>query len=122
MKLALFIYLAGIVGNIGAVLTTTSIFGCIALVVYLIVVGWQIDANNGEFKDYKGGLRNSAIAVFLFAILSSAIPSEKTMYMMLAGYAGQQALQSETAAKVQKLIDVKLDEFTNEIINKKKEK
>lgn len=119
MELALFIYLAGIVGNIGAVLTTTSIFGCIALFVYLI---WQIDDNNREFEDYKGSLRNSAIAVFLFAMLSSVVPSEKTMYMMLAGYAGQQALQSETAAKVQKLIDVKLDEFTNEIINKKKEK
>ena len=53
-------------------------------------------------KAITTGLLLGTIAVF--------IPSQRTIYMMAGAHYGMEALQSETAQKVAKLLNGKLDE------------
>ena len=43
------------------------------------------------------------------------VPSQKTAYMMLGAHLGKEAIQSETAQKIQKIVSIKLDEYLKEI-------
>jgi hypothetical protein len=49
---------------------------------------------------------------FLVLIL---VPSPKTAYMMLGANLGKEAIQSETAQKIQKIVSIKLDEYLKEL-------
>lgn len=112
MELALFVYLAGVVGNIGAFLTVTSIV--LFLAVLFSVIHYSLDEKLSKLSKWY------IVAPFIFGLLSAMVPSEKTMYLMLAGYTTQQVVQSETAEKVVKIVNTKLDEYIIEMYKKKK--
>lgn len=122
MELALFVYLAGVVGNVGFLFSLCTLSGLIGLIVYLIVVWQAVDVYNRKFSDFKGSLTKCTLTVFCAAILSSAVPSEKTMYLMLAGYTAQQVVQSDTGDKIVKVINAKLDEYIEEATKGKEKK
>ena len=56
---------------------------------------------------YSGRL---VIICLFLGITSALIPTERTLYMMAGAHYGMEALQSETAQKVAKLLNGKLDE------------
>ena len=117
MELALFVYLAGIIGNVGGFLAFIAITLGVALFVYIMAYIMQPEYSK-KWQFNKKYILVPALAGFI----ATVIPSEKTMYMMLAGYTGQQVLQSETASKVYRVIDAKLDEYINEMTETKEKK
>lgn len=50
----------------------------------------------------------------LLYVIASALPEQKTMYLIAAGYASQKMVESEAAEKVVKIINLKLDEYLQE--------
>lgn len=128
MELALFVYFAGIVSKLSTMLVITSLIGLAGIVIYLIVVGGILSSytNRGPdkktFSDYFPNLRKLIIGVFCLGVVTAMIPSEKTMYLMLAGYTTQQVVQSETGDKVVKVINAKLDEYLEDMSKVQKEK
>lgn len=120
MELALFVYLAGIAGNLRDVLLFVCFVSFAVLCVYAIIIGVGCNEGMWKFSERLKSLRNAVISVFSLGIFTAAIPSEKTMYLMLAGYTTQQVVKSETADKVVKLINAKLDEYIIEINKEKK--
>lgn len=120
MELALFVYLAGIVSGIKFILAMIFMLGIFAFIVFCIFIFNQTDYHKKEFSSFKAVVRNSLVALLVTVFTAALIPSEKTMYLMLAGYGAQQSIQSETAAKVLKVIDKKLDEYLQELPSKSK--
>jgi hypothetical protein len=114
MELALFVYLAGVVGSVGVFLKLTTVFGVLGVIAYLIVIAYQVDVHDRKFSDFSSKLRNVFISVFLLGLVANLTPSEKTMYMMLAGYTAQTVVQSDTVDKVLKVVNQKLDGYLEE--------
>lgn len=113
MELALFIYIAGVIGNISSFFAVSAALTFIALVIYI--------TNNYIDGFTEVEIKKMFIVVpFVFGFISTIIPSEKTMYLMLAGYTSQQVLQSETGNKIVKVINAKLDDYIDEITKEKK--
>lgn len=107
MELALFIYLANLVGKIEALFVSILVIGGI---LYSSVV----------FVSYLEGFelkyKKTIVSIFTLSALGlTFIPSERTMYLMAAGYAGQTVVQkvgdSESINKVQLILNNKLDEI-----------
>lgn len=117
MELALFIYLASLFSKIQHLLITVVAIGG---------SGYSMYAVNAALEGYVVKFKRTFIALL---ITSSAIiivvPSERTMYMMAAGYAGQSVAEkigsSESTAKLQKIINNKLDKYLAEQAGKLKE-
>lgn len=124
MELALFVWLASILPGISAMC------GVIALVLAgycaIKVIVAALNHTNYE-REYKPEIYKSsgeilrlkwfkwpAITIVFFIVTSVAIPSQKTMYLMLGAYMGQSLVQSETADKVIKIMNGKLDEYLKE--------
>lgn len=111
MELAIFIYLASLVGKISLVCMLLLTFGTFLYGLYAVVMTVEYS----DTVQYK-----KTFAVLFAFLLSTAtlMPSERTMYMMAAGYAGQTVAQkvsnSESVDKVQKIINNKLDEYLEE--------
>lgn len=121
MELALFVYSVSVVSKIGVL--------C-GVVMGVLLVCCLLKTMNAAFNvgDYDRKYRPEvyqknmetlkfkwvkmpAVVVISLGILSSLIPSEKTMYTALAAYAAQSMVQSETADKVLKIVNGKLDEY-----------
>ena len=107
MELMLFLWLAGVVEVVG------GFFFAIGLVTAGILLFCAI-YNTLEGEPFKPKIwivvlmcSSSLIAVF--------IPKQDTLYLMGAGYLGQRAVQSETADKVLKIVNGKLDEYLNDV-------
>ena len=120
MEFALFVWLASVVQTLSGVLVFCAILLALAVVADLI----NTASHNGVYSEKKKfpfqktwGKWCTAGALFL-ALLTSIIPSEKTMYMMAAAYGAQQVAQSEAAGKVVKIVNGKLDEYLAEIEEK----
>lgn len=124
MEIALFIWVASVVGNIGALLITTSVLCSLWFLVW--TAGTAID--NDIYKHQKPYPIRKVTGKFLVIyaalglLFAAIIPSEKTMYMIAAGYGGQKVLESEAAGKVVKIINQKLDSYIDEVETKVKEK
>lgn len=124
MEIAIFVYLSGIIGAISAFFHGLGTFTLAGTVLYLV---FNL-LNRGEYaQKYKEDVYNAAgvnlksarwkIWGFVgvgFIFLATALPSQKTMYLMAGGYFGQQVLQSETTDKVVKIVNSKLDEYLEE--------
>lgn len=116
MEFALFVWFASVIGNISVVLalSATACFGTFILMVLSVAI------HNDSYREKKKyPLSNSfgkwtISLAFVGYMFSAILPSEKTMYLMAGAYAGQQALQSETAAKVVTIVNSKLDEYIAE--------
>ena len=106
MSIEWLIYLADISCGVKTLFGVVSMGGVvIGGVSWIIMGGVQEDVpehlNKLPVKAITTGLFLGTIAVF--------IPSERTIYMMAGAHYGMEALQSETAQKVAKLLNGKLD-------------
>lgn len=127
MELAIFVYLASVIGNVGVIFAITGI-----LLVVIAASVWGIrylsyaeDASRSYSKDSAVKPRSkpfvySIILGVTLMLLSALLPSQKTMYLMAGAYAGQRVVQSYTADKVLKVLNSKLDEYLSETEKEKK--
>lgn len=124
MELALFVWLASVIQSVSGVL-----MGCAILLALVVVADLIHTISHNEVYSEKikfpfqktWGKWCTAGALFL-ALLTSIIPSEKTMYVMAAAYGAQKVAQSETAEKIVTLINSKLDEYIKDVETSVKEK
>ena len=119
-----FVWFASVVPYISAVF-----FGIAAVLLgFLLIWFLGVAIHNDSYREQKkypltngtsGGkwLMGLGIASALFWAM---LPSEKTVYMMGGAYVGQSVIQSETAGKVKKLLDSKLDKYVEELEGKAK--
>lgn len=123
MELALFVYVAGIVGQLSSALG----FVCFAV---LLIVGvatflWLPVMGEDYSKEYKKLYKKivtTCLPIFILCgAMNTLLPNEKTLYMMAAGYGTQAVVQSETADKVLKIVNGKLDEYLAEMEKSVKE-
>jgi hypothetical protein len=118
MEFALFVWFASVIGNIAVVLTlgATACLGTFIIMVLAVAIHNETARSDDKRKyplSNKMGKWALSLA-FVGYMISAILPSEKTMYLMAGAYAGQQALQSETAAKVVTIVNSKLDEYIAE--------
>lgn len=73
-----------------------------------------------EYRIVKTGMKRFLKYMIILFAISITIPSEKTLYMMLAAHTGKKAYKSETYSKFIKVLDKKMDEYlTKDEIEKK---
>jgi len=112
MELALFVYLAGVVGNVGGVFVAIAI---ISAVIAFICGAVAINADKSFIKPFY-----ISLCVLLFSAFTAALlPSEKTMYLMAGAYTTQAVAQSTVGQKTVELIEQKLDEELAKLKEKK---
>mgnify|MGYP000258742446 CR=1 FL=1 len=104
MSIELLLYLAGSVNRLLALL---YISGSVVAVAGLI--GTIISRFEKYEEGYKFWEKSLAISVSIL-VTACLIPESKTIYMIAGASYSKEALQSETAVKIKKLIDGKLDE------------
>lgn len=113
MEAALFLYFASILDDIKQALFAIVLVGIIMFPFYPLIIG------TFEYKSNKWVF----IVPFVAGTFALILPSERTMYMMAAGYFGQTIVQSEQASevgnKMMKIINGKLDEYINEMSSSK---
>lgn len=113
MELALFIWAAGVIGSMS---TFFGVSGIILLCLLLFrTIDTAIDNDTYRKKDlypFQKSWGKWTVAIATISLLvANLLPSEKTMYLILAGYTGQKVIQSEAADKVVQIINNKLDEY-----------
>lgn len=112
MDLVLFIYLASVVDGISKLLLSLGFVLIVVSFVFLLAIV------SDKLKDH---LFNKLIkytipsAIILFVVVT-LIPSERTMYLMGGVYLGQQIIKSDTMDKVSDIINLKLDNVKNDLI------
>ena len=112
MELALFVYLAGVANSVSMLFSLIGIFGL--LVACIVSVFVCLEEMQYNIKKWW------FISALSCCLISSVIPSEKTMYMMAGAYAAQTVATSSVASKTLELIESKIDFELNNL--KKKEK
>jgi len=114
MSIELLIYIADLASRVPAIIVIASL----VIVVALIVVGVNmVDTydDNSKTVDYCKKIgRISAIIV----VVCLFIPSQKTIYMMAGATIGRDAMQSDIAIKVKKIIESKLNDYVKELEKK----
>lgn len=114
MELALFFYLAGIVGQI-------QVFSCIMtfLLGFGIIIAVIISTIEGLWENWPKNLFSKLIFSWLFVgTLCVFTPDKETMYTMAAAYGVQTAAENpnvqRVAGKSLQVLEGKLDEFIKE--------
>ena len=113
MELALFVYLAGVVGNVGGVFVAIAIIS--AIIMFICGVSAVCDDDKSFIKPFYISLCTLLFSAFTAALL----PSEKTMYLMAGAYTTQAVAQSTVGQKTVELIEQKLDEELAKLKEKK---
>ena len=116
MELALLVWFASIVGNISFVLGWV-VLALLGIVISDIIVTGSHNSvydNKKKYPFQKTWGKWCTTVALVLAVVVGMIPTEKTVYFMAAGYAGQKVVQSEAADKVVKIINGKLDEYLKE--------
>lgn len=112
MDLVLFIYPASVVDGISKLLLSLGFVLIVVSFMFLLAI-----VDDG-LKDH---LFNKLIkytipsAIILFVVVT-LIPSERTMYLMGGAYLGQQIIKSDTMGKVSDIINLKLDNVKDDLI------
>lgn len=105
MELALLVYLIGILDNVMLVWLVFTM-SCAIVVVFMSI---KIDTEYGPEEEIKWrSVRNKAAWIgALLTIFVALLPSEKTAWMMVGGYAAQKVYEKPTVQKLeQKVLDV----------------
>jgi hypothetical protein len=104
-SLSWMIYLADVVGNVGA------ICGIILVVVGigLILVAIPLTVDPDEHDALRRPWRNGLVAWIVVAAISSVIPSKDAIYAIAASEMGETALNSETGGKAVQALNAWLD-------------
>lgn len=121
MELALLVWFAGVAQGLSGAFTFVGF-----LLSFLSIAGyvfWNIVNMVGDIKTPPPKKRYAIPVIFLCLsmwIIGLLIPNQKTIYMAAGAYMGQKVVQSETADKVVKILNSKLDEYLAEIEEKTK--
>lgn len=121
MELALLVWFGGIAQGLSGAFTFVGF-----LLSFLSVAGyvfWNIISMTGKTNTPPPKKRYAIPVIFLCLsmwIIGLLIPNQKTIYMASGAYMGQKVVQSETADKVVKILNSKLDEYLAEIEEKTK--
>lgn len=113
-NIILMIYLADIVGSIQVV----STLGCIIIVLSLIIAItlYTDTCLKDEYRSRVGKLIKYLSVGLIFSLLIAMfIPSKQGVYMMTGLKAGSEIVHSETGTKALKILNLKLDEYLNDL-------
>jgi hypothetical protein len=115
MELALFVYLASVTLSIKVAAAFITLISGLALIAYTIyVIGFNIESSSSKLT-YKN---RWAVGWICLVLLTSLIPSERTMWMMAGAYGAQKVVQSDVGTDVLALINLKIKK---ELADMKKE-
>ena len=116
MSIELIIYLVSMLENV-CFLKALAAMGVVgSAMFYIIISGWaQVDDDDIQLKKLHTFTTKTFKWSALFLVLSAFIPTQKTAYLMLGAHFGKEVIQSETASKVQRIIDGKLDQYLKEL-------
>jgi len=129
MTVPLIIYFVEVLDKISCALTFIFIIAFLGAIVSLIV--WSFNADMSKFgNDYatkaasaKKMLKGIVIVMCVTGILDIIIPSKKTIYLMIGGYAAESIYESPEAKafgnKVLNIVNNKLDELEQSTKEKK---
>lgn len=116
MSLAFVIYLAGVITSLSKFVT--FIFTTTCIIYGLYCIAYVIADGRTDHKFYKLPL----CVILSVGLISSLLPSERTMWMMAGAYTGQQIVESTIGKQTVELIELKLAEELEVLKDKAKEK
>jgi hypothetical protein len=112
MMLALFVYMIGFFNSV-------KILAFCATILLIIATLFCLIATNSPYqKEVSTAVGFAKKAFTLLCVFSGAlviVRSEKTMWMMAAGYATQNVYESEAGDRVRRIINLKLDQYVEEL-------
>lgn len=116
METMLFVWAAA---NLASIATFFAVCGAVILGLLLFfsishAINNEVYNKKDKYPISKTNWKVATAFALLSIFIANIIPSERTMYMMAAGYASQKMVQSEAAEKVVKIINLKLDEYLQE--------
>lgn len=106
MELAIVVYLIGVLPSVAGFVTFASValFVIFALMTINSLINADVYGMNSEkgkrSKAIIGTLGKKLWIPILLAVVAALIPSEKTMYTMVAAYAGQKIAETPQAAQI----------------------
>lgn len=108
MLTAVIIWLIGTLGGLQVLFGLTGGALCCGMLVRAIV--------NYEHKRtvVDSLFKKMGVVAFILFTLCSAIPSEKTAYLMVAGYIAQETITSDTGQKLVQVVNIELDKIIKE--------
>jgi hypothetical protein len=130
MTVPLIIYLVEVLDKISCALTFVFILSVVGAVIAF--GAWSFNADMTDYGDKyavkaasaKKILKSIVIAMCVTAILDIIIPSKKTIYLMIGGYAAESIYESPEAKafgnKVLNIVNNKLDEIEQSTKTKEK--
>lgn len=115
------IYLAGVTGNLGAMLAICGGLGIIGCTISIFVHGAKAEWRDDDYEKekrvaFQQAQRNSIkwlIAPILCLLLSCLLPSSGTVYAIAASEMGEEVLNSETGGKAVQALNAWLDRQIN---------
>lgn len=110
MSIELIIYLVGLLDNLTFWYVPSMMCAVIGGVFW---VASHIDTTVSD--NLRKIFKNITISSIIILVICTFIPSQKTVRLMLGEHFGKEVIQSETASKVQRIIDGKLDECLKEL-------
>ena len=132
MDLALLVYSIGIISSVLHLLGGVIVC-CIVLLFCLGMFyateckqeSWNGQKENEKRQELaektKPWIKKASITLVVSALIVTFLPSQKTAYMMIGAYSAQKVAENprmqEVAAKIMKIIDVKMDEYVDEVIS-----
>lgn len=130
MTVPLIIYLVEVLDKISCALTFIFILSFVGAIIAFAT--WSFNANMSKYGDdyeakassAKKILKSIVIVMCVTAILDIIIPSKKTIYLMIGGYAAESIYESPEAKafgnKVLNIVNNKLDEIEQSTKTKEK--
>jgi hypothetical protein len=123
MSLVWFLYLIDVMSSLKVVLIALPIVLANGLI---FATQAELELMYSKISAIGNIARRIIILIVVSVALASFIPSQKTMYMMAAAYAGEKLIQSqdfqETYGKLRFILNNKLDEIIAEELNGKSKK
>lgn len=118
MTLAFLIYFVAFLGKLSFTLWVFfcgSLVATVAAGIHFATKGTMIyDPDDSKMRKATKGFKYCVIASAILLGTIAIVPSEKTAWLMLGGFALQEAYESEEGAKIRKIISRKIDEALEE--------
>lgn len=123
MTIAFLIYAISILDNLHAL---AGVF-LASVVAFLMLMGFMymsasVDDEHEKQKTILMWVRRVVVGTAIGGMVMVFVPSSKTAWLMIGGYAAQSAFESETGEKLKAIVNAKLDEILAEQLAPKKEK
>lgn len=106
-----FLYLVDILGNLAMGLGLLTIAVIALLIIHLFEIGEGPLKREEQRAAFKRTFRAGLLVILALSLLQIVIPNTRTMYLILGSEVGEEVVNSETAQRVQKAINKKLDEY-----------